>query len=419
MTYIGNKNLINKIHSHGTLNINDYYKWVRYRNFKPVIKYKTEPSDDFICEGPWKWIKITFDPGELNDPETLEHIFYTDIYYIGVYYNYDVSNISEYFDGYIENSLTYNENDGEAYSSSFYSDEYDSFEPKQPFLESNNWIADFSDDNPWLAYKFNEEQLFNYVYIVFEDYSSFIEYGGSPLTGGHIYVSNNSTNGIDGEWNLLKTNVFNNNDCILNYNTCKIALCDDSDTSVFSEIECSGPWLWFKLKLPTIELVGPNDELENIAVISNISIYYMDSGNLVESVGGTAFSSSNYTIDGISASPDNAFNYSEEEEIPYWISAIDDPDPWIAFKFNTLTEFDWCYIRSILFGWYGSMEYYTSGGDIYASLDSTNGIDGTWQLLREDIFNINYDDYGDRIQSLYVPICSVDPVEPEESTPAR
>ena len=96
MTYIGNKNLINKIHSHGTLNINDYYKWVRYRNFKPVIKYKTEPSDDFICEGPWKWIKITFDPGELNDPETLEHIFYTDIYYIGVYYNYDVSNISEY-----------------------------------------------------------------------------------------------------------------------------------------------------------------------------------------------------------------------------------------------------------------------------------------------------------------------------------
>ena len=65
------------------------------------------------------------------------------------------------------------------------------------------------------------------------------------------------------------------------------------------------------------------------------------------------------------------------------------------------------------------MEYYTSGGDIYASLDSTNGIDGTWQLLREDIFNINYDDYGDRIQSLYVPICSVDPVEPEESTPAH
>ncbi|NLE03466.1 MAG: discoidin domain-containing protein, partial [Crenarchaeota archaeon] len=105
--------------------------------------------------------------------------------------------------------------------------------------------------------------------------------------------------------------------------------------------------------------------------------------------------------------------------IPYWISAIDDPDPWIAFKFNTLTEFDWCYIRSLLFGMYGSTEYYTTGGDIYASLDSTNGIDGSWRLLREDIFNINYDDYDYMIESLYVPICSVDPVEPEESTPAH
>jgi len=76
----------------------------------------------------------------------------------------------------------------------------------------------------WIAFKYYERTLFRYAKIL----GGFVEGENSDGTAllcvqnVNIYVSNDSTDGIDGEWELLRSNVF---DGVLKEDTQGVIMC--------------------------------------------------------------------------------------------------------------------------------------------------------------------------------------------------
>lgn len=162
---------------------------------------------------------------------------------------------------------------------------------------------------------------------------------------------------------------------------------------------CTGPWKWFKFAIDTTE-GNAYVRLIYLSMGPKADEPYYDSSSVATLATGTPFASSTYTDVWESFPPDGVFDV--ESGVP-WRSAEGDPSPWIAFRFNDPTEFSYLYIRTLV-GSAGAM----AGGDVYVSNDSTDGVDGTWWLLRSGIL----DQSGINSQVfLGISLCTDDPVE--------
>ena len=167
------------------------------------------------------------------------------------------------------------------------------------------------------------------------------------------------------------------------------------------ETQCSGPWKWFKFTIDPMEL-NAYVRLIYLSMEPNADPYY-DSSSVATLATGTPFASSTYTDVWGSFPPDGVFDV--ESGVP-WNSVDGDPSPWIAFRFNDPTEFSYLYIMTLV-GTAGGIPAMT-GGDVYVSNDSTDGVDGTWRLLRSGIL----DQSGiDNEVFLGVSLCTEDPVD--------
>ncbi len=166
-------------------------------------------------------------------------------------------------------------------------------------------------------------------------------------------------------------------------------------------LPCIGPWSWFKF---TIEPSEGNAYIRLIYLSPEpIADPYYDGSSVATLATGTPSASSAHAVDGVTFSPDGVFNV--ESGVP-WVSAAGDPSPWIAFRFNDPTEFCYLYIMTLV----GAAEVIPAmaGGDVYVSNDSTDGVDGTWRLLRSGIL----DQSGiDNEVFLGVSLCTDDPVD--------
>ena len=89
-------------------------------------------------------------------------------------------------------------------------------------------------------------------------------------------------------------------------------------------------------------------------------------------------------------------------------------EEWFAFKFNTPTSFDYLFLYMRLYK-EDMGRYAYRGGTLYVSNDSTNGIDGTWELHREGIFDEISLPYYSSYVAMNVPLCSDAPIDYEAS----
>lgn len=166
-------------------------------------------------------------------------------------------------------------------------------------------------------------------------------------------------------------------------------------------LPCIGPWSWFKF---TIEPSEGNAYIRLIYLSPEpIADPYYDGSSVATLATGTPFASSTYADMWGTYPPDGVFDV--ESGVP-WISSEDDPSPWIAFRFNVPTEFSYLYIMTLIGGIEGQLPM--TGGDAYVSNDSTDGIDGTWRLLRSGILDQSGIDYE---VFLGVSLCTEDPVD--------
>lgn len=164
---------------------------------------------------------------------------------------------------------------------------------------------------------------------------------------------------------------------------------------------CEGPWKWFKFTIDPME-GNAYVRLIYLSMEPNADPYY-DSSSVATLATGTPFASSVRDLDGHMNPPDGVFDV--ESGVP-WVSESGDPSPWIAFRFNDPTEFSYLYIMTLV----GTAEGYSemTGGDVYVSNDSTDGVDGTWRLLRSGIL----DQSGiDNEVFLGVSLCTEDTVD--------
>ncbi len=165
---------------------------------------------------------------------------------------------------------------------------------------------------------------------------------------------------------------------------------------------CIGPWKWFKFTIDPME-GNAYVRLIYLSMEPNDNPYYYDSSSVATLATGTPFASSTDTDAWGSYPPDGVFDV--ESGVP-WVSESGDPSPWIAFRFNDPTEFSYLYIMTFIGGFEGELPM--TGGDVYVSNDSTDGIDGTWRLLRSGI--LDQSGIDDEV-FLEVSLCTGDPVE--------
>lgn len=166
-------------------------------------------------------------------------------------------------------------------------------------------------------------------------------------------------------------------------------------------LPCIGPWKWFKFAIDPLE--GPAYVRFIHLSPDPIADPFYDGSSVATLATGTPFASSVLNADGNLNPPDGVFDV--ESGIP-WVSDFGDPSPWIAFRFNDPTEFSYLHIMTLIGGIEGQLPM--TGGDVYVSNDSTDGIDGTWRLLRSGIL----DQSGiDNEVFLGVSLCTDDPVE--------
>ncbi len=127
---------------------------------------------------------------------------------------------------------------------------------------------------------------------------------------------------------------------------------------------------------------------------------------------GTAYVSSS---DGESDASNMYDGYGWISDSQYVNTPEEVTEEWFAFKFNTPTSFDNLFLYMRLYK--EDMDdgrYAYRGGNLYVSNDSTNGIDGTWELHREGIFDEISLTYYSAYVAMDVPLCSDAPIDYEE-----
>lgn len=173
---------------------------------------------DFVCGSPSTWFKFTMD--QTNNGYIRNIMLTTERVDIDGNPYYDANSVATL-------------NDGIAYSSSYEDDGWSEYIADGVFdLESGApWHPDSNDPAPWIAFKFNTPTAFSYLYLetAFGDIG---EEGWVPMSGGSVYVSNNSTNGVDGTWQLLRSGILNQPD-IDNEVFVGVSLCTEDPVDVF------------------------------------------------------------------------------------------------------------------------------------------------------------------------------------------
>lgn len=179
---------------------------------------------------------------------------------------------------------------------------------------------------------------------------------------------------------------------------------------------CSGPWKWFKFSFIPQGL-DYGDYIRFFANVEWINVS-MGSANgpedlLANNDVGTAYVSSS---DAESDASNMYDGYGWISDSQYVNTPEEVTEEWFAFKFNTPTSFDHLFLYMRLYK--EDMDdgrYAYRGGNLYVSNDSTNGIDGTWELHREGIFDEISLSYYSSYVAMDVPLCSDAPIYYEES----
>lgn len=91
----------------------------------------------------------------------------------------------------------------------------DSYPPSYEYYKEYEEGDEEIDHNITYIFKFNTPTTFNYIYLFFREYFPVLNNNAM----GDVYVSNNSTNGVDGDWTLIKENVIEDNKTILHINS--------------------------------------------------------------------------------------------------------------------------------------------------------------------------------------------------------
>lgn len=170
--------------------------------------------DALPCIGPWKWFKFTIEPSESNPYVRL------------IYLSPEPIADPDYGGSSVATLAT-----GTPFASSTYADVWDTYPPDGVFdVESGvPWVSAAGDPSPWIAFRFNEPAEFSYLYI--KTLVGGIE-GQLPMTGGDVYVSNDSTDGTDGTWRLLRSGILDQSG-IDNEVFLGVSLCTDDPVEVF------------------------------------------------------------------------------------------------------------------------------------------------------------------------------------------
>jgi hypothetical protein len=177
-------------------------------------------APDTPCSGPWKWFKFSFIPQGLD---------YGD--YIRFFANVEWINVSMGFPNDPEDLLA-NNDVGTAYVSSS-----DAESDASNMYDGYGWISDSQYINTpeevteeWFAFKFNTPRSFDNLALFMRLYKEDMDDGRYAYRGGNLYVSNDSTNGMDGTWELHREGIFD--EISLTYYSAYVAinvpLCSDA-----------------------------------------------------------------------------------------------------------------------------------------------------------------------------------------------
>ena len=182
---------------------------------------------------------------------------------------------------------------------------------------------------------------------------------------------------------------------------------------------CSGPWKWFKFSfIPQgLDYDGYIRFFANVEWINvSMGIYVEYEDFLANNDVGTAYVSSFDVESNIECDAYAMYNgYGWISDSQYVNTPEEVTEEWFAFKFNTPTSFDHLFLYMRLYK--EDMDdgrYAYHGGNLYVSNDSTNGIDGTWELHREGIFDEISLTYYSAYVAMEVPLCSDAPIHYEE-----
>lgn len=166
------------------------------------------------------------------------------------------------------------------------------------------------------------------------------------------------------------------------------------------EVECSGPWTWVKFAFffvpdPERFLNCASVQMFDVALGEGYPLIMVHEGMPLP---GTAWASSEEEGCGAGNAFDDSMGVS-------WVSEqISDPgDEWIAFEFDSPATFDTAYLTMD----FPDVNIYAAGA-VMASNDSTNGVDGTWYIFRDDLFPMP--DLSLGTYSLTIPLCSEDEI---------